>query len=171
VIAGDNDTDDKFFAGINDTGEQLSPVTDTGNNIFSPVSLIPVINNQKAQNLSPVSTTPLKKLSTAVNDTADKFIGSANDIADKTVLPILSSQKMEKKIIYANFSHLSLVSSTPLTNIHSRLICEFSKKIETIPMAYSGARGTLIYEKNLKSKISCQTPFMYFNPKKMFFKV
>jgi hypothetical protein len=26
-------------------------------------------------------------------------------------------------------------------------------------MAYSGARGTLIYEKNLRSKISCQTPF------------
>ncbi len=26
-------------------------------------------------------------------------------------------------------------------------------------MGYSGARGTLIYEKNLKSKISCQTPF------------
>ncbi len=30
-----------------------------------------------------------------------------------------------------------------------------------IPMADSGARGTLIYEKNLKSKISCQTPFKY----------
>ncbi len=26
-------------------------------------------------------------------------------------------------------------------------------------MGYSGAQGTLIYEKNLKSKISCQTPF------------
>jgi hypothetical protein len=26
-------------------------------------------------------------------------------------------------------------------------------------MGYSGARGTLIYEKNLMSKISCQTPF------------
>ncbi len=26
-------------------------------------------------------------------------------------------------------------------------------------MGYSGARGTLIFEKNLKSKISCQTPF------------
>ncbi len=26
-------------------------------------------------------------------------------------------------------------------------------------MRYSGARGTLIYEKNLMSKISCQTPF------------
>jgi hypothetical protein len=36
---------------------------------------------------------------------------------------------------------------------------EFSKKIETIPKACSEARGTLIYEKILKSKISCQTPF------------
>jgi hypothetical protein len=26
-------------------------------------------------------------------------------------------------------------------------------------MEFSGARGKLIYEKNLKSKISCQTPF------------
>jgi hypothetical protein len=26
-------------------------------------------------------------------------------------------------------------------------------------MGYSGARGTLIYEKNLMSKILCQTPF------------
>ncbi len=30
-------------------------------------------------------------------------------------------------------------------------------------MGYSGARGTLIYEKYLKSKISCQTPFHYEN--------
>jgi hypothetical protein len=28
-----------------------------------------------------------------------------------------------------------------------------------ILMGYSGAQGTLIYEKNLESKISCQTPF------------
>jgi hypothetical protein len=27
------------------------------------------------------------------------------------------------------------------------------------PMVYSGARGKLIHEKNLKLKISCQTPF------------
>jgi hypothetical protein len=26
-------------------------------------------------------------------------------------------------------------------------------------LGYSGARGTLIYEKKLKPKISCQTPF------------
>ena len=30
---------------------------------------------------------------------------------------------------------------------------------EMVLMGYSGAQGTLIYEKNLKSKISCQTPF------------
>ncbi len=30
-------------------------------------------------------------------------------------------------------------------------------------LGYSGARGTLIYEKNLKPKISCQTPFKQFN--------
>jgi hypothetical protein len=29
MIAGDNDTGDKFFTDINDTGEQLSPVTTT----------------------------------------------------------------------------------------------------------------------------------------------
>jgi hypothetical protein len=27
MIAGDNHTDEKFFAGVNNTGEQLSPVT------------------------------------------------------------------------------------------------------------------------------------------------
>jgi hypothetical protein len=28
-------------------------------------------------------------------------------------------------------------------------------------MGYSGVRGKLIYEKNLKLKISCQTPFKH----------
>ncbi len=31
-------------------------------------------------------------------------------------------------------------------------------------MEYLGAWGTLIHEKNLKSKISCQTPFKYQGP-------
>ncbi len=31
-------------------------------------------------------------------------------------------------------------------------------------MEYLGAWGTLIYEKNLKSKISCQTPFKAMAP-------
>ncbi len=36
----------------------------------------------------------------------------------------------------------------------------FLKKSETILMGYSGARATLIHEKKLKSKISCQTHFV-----------
>ncbi len=32
-------------------------------------------------------------------------------------------------------------------------------------MEYLGAWGTLIHEKNLKSKISCQTPFKHMNMK------
>jgi hypothetical protein len=37
MIAGDNDTSDKLFAGINDSGEQLSPVTTTLAINLSPV--------------------------------------------------------------------------------------------------------------------------------------
>jgi hypothetical protein len=40
-----------------------------------------------------------------------------------------------------------------------RHLREFSKKFKTAPLEYLGAWGTLIHEKNLKSKISCQTPF------------
>jgi hypothetical protein len=36
---------------------------------------------------------------------------------------------------------------------------EFSKKFKKASMEYLGAWGTLIHEKNLKSKISCQTTF------------
>jgi hypothetical protein len=36
------------------------------------------------------------------------------------------------------------------------------KKFETAPTEYLGARGTMIHEKNLKSKISCQTTFNSF---------
>jgi hypothetical protein len=50
------------------------------------------------------------------------------------------------------------VSLTLLINIHLR-ISPRSKKFKMVLMGYSGARGTLIYEKNLMLKISCQTPF------------
>jgi hypothetical protein len=36
MITGDNDTGDKFFAGINNTGEQLSQVTMTTAITFFP---------------------------------------------------------------------------------------------------------------------------------------
>jgi hypothetical protein len=43
MIAGDNDTDDKFFAGINNTSEQLLPVTTALAINFSAVSTTPAI--------------------------------------------------------------------------------------------------------------------------------
>jgi hypothetical protein len=66
---------------------------------------------------------------------------------------------MKKKILFPNCSLFSPVSLTPLINIHSRISPRIFEKFEMVLMGYSGARGTLIYEKNLMSKISCQTPF------------
>jgi hypothetical protein len=58
------------------------------------------------------------------------------------------------------FSFFAVVVDT--ANKHSFAnIREFSKKFEMVLMGYSGAQGTLIYEKNLMSKISCQTPFQF----------
>jgi hypothetical protein len=47
MIAGDNDTDDKFFAGINNTGEQLLPVTTALAINFSLVSTSPMNNYRR----------------------------------------------------------------------------------------------------------------------------
>jgi hypothetical protein len=47
MIADDNDTDDKFFAGINNTGEQLSPVTTALAINLLPVSTTPVNNDRR----------------------------------------------------------------------------------------------------------------------------
>jgi hypothetical protein len=47
MIAGDNDTDDKFFAGINDTGEQLSLVTTALAINLLPVSTSPVNDDRR----------------------------------------------------------------------------------------------------------------------------
>jgi hypothetical protein len=66
---------------------------------------------------------------------------------------------MKKKNYFKIFYLFSPVSLTPLINIHSRISPRFSKKFEMVLMGYSGARGTLIYENNPMSKISCQTPF------------
>jgi hypothetical protein len=44
MIAGDNDTDGKFFAGVNNIGEQLLPVTTALAINLLPVST-PSVNN------------------------------------------------------------------------------------------------------------------------------
>ncbi len=55
---------------------------------------------------------------------------------------------------------LSPMSLTPVINIHPPLSpANFKKKFKVAPMIYLRAWGTLVQEKNLKLKISCQTPF------------
>jgi hypothetical protein len=67
---------------------------------------------------------------------------------------------MKKVFISKFFSFFAGVVSTADKQSFIRdYLREFSKKFKMILMGYSGARGTLICEKNLKSKISCQTPF------------
>jgi hypothetical protein len=41
----------------------------------------------------------------------------------------------------------------------ANILVIFLKKIEMAPIGHAGAVGKLIREKNLKLKISCQTPF------------
>jgi hypothetical protein len=47
MITGDNNTDDQFFAGINDTSEQLSPVTTALVINLLPVSTTTVNNDRR----------------------------------------------------------------------------------------------------------------------------
>ncbi len=68
MIATDNDTCDKFFVGINDTGEQLLPVTTTPAITFFPG----VVDTGQKYSKS-------LKFITSVNDTADNFFACVND--------------------------------------------------------------------------------------------
>jgi hypothetical protein len=64
-------------------------------------------------------------------DTGDKFFAGVVDTAEQLI---------------------------PAINIHWRISPRIFEKVQSGPMEYLGAWGTLIHEKNLKSKISCQTP-------------
>ncbi len=62
--------------------------------------------------------------------------------------------------------NLSPVSLSPAIIVHQyhchrqyTCIYKYLREFKTTPMEYLGAWGTMIHEKNLKSKISCQTPF------------
>jgi hypothetical protein len=57
-----------------------------------------------------------------------------------------------KKNLFQNFSFFAGVIDTADKHSFANISANFR-------MGYSGVRGTLIYEKNLMSKISCQTPF------------
>ncbi len=131
------------------------------------------IGNREWMLISGVNDTGNKLLG-GVNDTGDIFFGGVNDTGDldspaytwkwKISKNSISrcnvhSTKLSTKIkknIPQNFFHLSLVSLTPLINIHLRLSPRIFEKIRNDP---NGILRALIYEKNLKSKILCQTPF------------
>ena len=51
------------------------------------------------------------------------------------------------------------VNDTGDKQLFANISANFRKKLKMAPMEYLEAWGTLIHEKNLKSKISCQTPF------------
>jgi hypothetical protein len=67
---------------------------------------------------------------------------------------------MKKNFILKFFSFFAGGADTA-DKIHSRISPRIFEKPEMVLMGYSGARGTLIYEKNLKSKMSFQTPFKF----------
>jgi hypothetical protein len=66
---------------------------------------------------------------------------------------------MKKNFISKFFSFFAAVVDTADKHSFANIFANFCKKFEMVLMGYSGARGTLIYGKNLMSKISCQTPF------------
>jgi hypothetical protein len=67
--------------------------------------------------------------------------------------------KYLKNIYLKLFSFFAGVIDTADKHSFANISANFRKKFEMVLMGYSGAQGTLIYEKNLKAKISCQTPF------------
>jgi hypothetical protein len=61
--------------------------------------------------------------------------------------------------LYRKDSLIAGVVDTAIKHSFANISANFRKKVEMILMDYSGVRGTLIHEKKLRSKISCQTPF------------
>ncbi len=83
MIAGDNDTCDKFAASINDTGEQILSVPMTPAITFFPGVIDAGQKIQKSKIYC-----RLQKLFSGVNNIAEKFFSGVNDTSDKTVLTI-----------------------------------------------------------------------------------
>jgi hypothetical protein len=108
-------------------------VVDSGGN-FPPASLKPL------ENLQPVSLTPVANLppvSTTQGELVAKFVAGVVDTGGKFAAGVVDTGV-----------------NLPPVSLTCEYLCEFSKKIEMIPMLLSGAWGKVIHEKNLKQKIS-----------------
>jgi hypothetical protein len=97
MIAVDNNTCDKFFAGINETGEQLSPVTTTPAITFFPGVVDTGEKYSKILKFFTGVNNTAKKLFSGVNDIADKYFAGVNDTANKTVLTIPACLDLKMK--------------------------------------------------------------------------
>jgi hypothetical protein len=88
MLAGDNNTCDKFFAGINNTDEQLSLLTTTPATTFFPGVVDTGQKYPKSLKFIDGVNNTADKLFSDFIDTAKKLFAGVNDIADKTELTI-----------------------------------------------------------------------------------
>jgi hypothetical protein len=116
------------------------------------------------KNLSAVSLTPVNNFSTtpAINFRLFGFFSERyqRHRGDINCSPVSTTQAINfLPVSLTPLNSLSLVSLTPVIKINSRISPRIFEKIQKGSKEYLGAWGTLIHEKNLKSKISCQIPF------------
>jgi hypothetical protein len=97
MIASDNDSCDKFFTVINDTGEQLSLVTTTPVITFFPRVVDTGQKYPKSLKFIAGVNDTTKKLFSGVNDTADNFFAGVNNTAYMTVLTIPACLDLKMK--------------------------------------------------------------------------
>jgi hypothetical protein len=97
MITSDNDSCDKFFTVINDTGEQLSLVTTTPVITFFPRVVDTGQKYPKSLKFIAGVNDTTKKRFSGVNDTADNFFAGVNDTAYKTVLTIPACLDLKMK--------------------------------------------------------------------------
>jgi hypothetical protein len=97
-------------------------------------------------NCSPVSLSP------PINCSLVSRYRQSLKIRDKDKSPVSATPAI-------NFLPVSLTPLNSLSPVSATISANFRKKFKKAQMKYLGAWGTLIHEKNLKSKISCQTLF------------
>jgi hypothetical protein len=110
--------------------------------------LSPAINLLRVSTTPAITENPWQGLIAGVVDTGDKFIARVVDTGEKLIASVVDTGE-------------KLIASVVDTgkNVHSRISPRIFEKIRNGPKEILMGRGTLIHEKNLKSKILCQTPF------------
>ncbi len=192
VFAGVNDTAEKLFTGVNKPAINCLPVSRTppikfsGNNklywrhrfVFS-AKLSPAAevghgrrychgnSHEKAQrHLTHPDQRPWRPPKLLQTETALFSFGRLRGLWSRYVgclwMQLFMAVPMTPRRPWRPLNSLSLVLLTPVINIHSRLSLRIFEKILNGPNGIPGGLGDTDSWKNLKSKISCQTPFKLF---------